>query len=121
MKTTPVEFLSVDYFALVANNPDLAAAFALGDQVIAISGSQVYEVIPSTSATQPIISTSTPTPWVTQPATYTPVSPIQPSQTPTQAPPAQPSGLCGAAFLPLFLVPLVVLSLKKRRKNIDFS
>jgi Ca-activated chloride channel family protein len=121
MKTTPVEFLSADYFALVANSPDLAAAFALGEQVIAISGSLVYEVIPSNSAAQPITGTPTPTPWVSQPSTDTPVSPIQPSPTPTQAPPSQPSRLCGAGFLPLVLVPLVVLIRKKPRKNIDLG
>jgi Ca-activated chloride channel homolog len=44
MTTIQVVFLSDEYFALLAEHPDLAEAFALGDRVIAISGGQAYEV-----------------------------------------------------------------------------
>ena len=44
METTTVEFLSDEYFALLASNPDLAEAFALGDRVIAFSDGVAYEV-----------------------------------------------------------------------------
>ena len=46
MKTTPVEFLSPEYFTLVAAHPELADAFALGEQVIALSNGVAYEVVP---------------------------------------------------------------------------
>jgi Ca-activated chloride channel family protein len=45
MQTTKIAFLSPDYFTLVNTYPDLAAAFALGTSVIAISGNDVYEVV----------------------------------------------------------------------------
>lgn len=47
METTTLEFLSDEYFALLASNPDLAEAFALGDQVIAFSDGVFYEVVVS--------------------------------------------------------------------------
>ncbi|MDQ3693881.1 MAG: VWA domain-containing protein [Chloroflexota bacterium] len=46
METTKVAFLSDEYFDLLSTNPDLADAFALGDQVIAISDGVAYEVVP---------------------------------------------------------------------------
>jgi Ca-activated chloride channel family protein len=45
MKTKKVAFLSDDYFELVAARPDLAAAFALGDRVIAFADGTAYEVV----------------------------------------------------------------------------
>jgi Ca-activated chloride channel family protein len=44
METEKVEFASDEYFALLESNPDLAEAFALGEQVIAISDGVAYEV-----------------------------------------------------------------------------
>lgn len=46
MDTVQVEFASDAYFALLAEHPDLADAFALGDHVIAISDGIAYEVVP---------------------------------------------------------------------------
>jgi hypothetical protein len=45
METTKVTFLSDEYFQLLADHPDLADAFALGEHVIAISGGVAYEVV----------------------------------------------------------------------------
>jgi Ca-activated chloride channel family protein len=45
METTKVAFLSEDYFALVAARPELAAAFVLGEQVIAFADGTAYEVV----------------------------------------------------------------------------
>jgi hypothetical protein len=39
-----VEFASEEYFQLLAEHPDLAIAFALGERVIAISDGVAYEV-----------------------------------------------------------------------------
>ena len=44
MTTVKVQYLSDDYFALVAAHPDLAAAFALGERVIAFSNGTAFEV-----------------------------------------------------------------------------
>jgi Ca-activated chloride channel family protein len=44
MTPTRVAFASEDYFALLAERPDLARAFALGERVIAVSGGEAYEV-----------------------------------------------------------------------------
>ena len=54
MSTMRVPFLSEDYFALVGADATLAAAFALGERVIAISGGQAYEVIASDQQGDPI-------------------------------------------------------------------
>jgi hypothetical protein len=45
METVQVEFASDEYFALLAEHPDLAVAFALGDRVMAISDGVAYEVM----------------------------------------------------------------------------
>ena len=123
MQTTKIEFLSPDYFALVAENPELADAFALGDQVIALSDGVVYEVIPSNKPVERVNVTPTSTPSNSDVPTSTPVSPTKPSPTPskpnptpTQVPPSQPSGLCGAGLLPLILIPLLVVSIKKPKR-----
>ena len=115
MQTTPIEFLSPDYFALVAAHPELADAFALGAQVIGISNGVAYKVVPSETSTQPV--DNTPTPYSPNNPTSTPVTPIKPTQTPTQVPPNRPSGLCGAGFLPLILIPLLMISIKKPKRN----
>jgi Ca-activated chloride channel family protein len=47
MSTQKVPFLSEDYFYLVDASPELAAAFALGERVISISGGIAYEVVGS--------------------------------------------------------------------------
>lgn len=45
METVKVSFLSDEYFALVDARPELAAAFALGEQVVAFSDGTPYEVV----------------------------------------------------------------------------
>ncbi|MGI9252888.1 MAG: VWA domain-containing protein, partial [Thermomicrobiales bacterium] len=45
--TTPLTFLSDDYFALLAANPALAQAFALGDHVIVEVNGVFFEIIPA--------------------------------------------------------------------------
>jgi Ca-activated chloride channel family protein len=117
MHSTAVEFLSPDYFALVAANPELADAFALGEKVIAMSEGVVYEVIPSNNTVQQGNHTPTSAPTNPVSPTTTPVSPTAPTLTPTQTPPNQPSGLCGAGLLPLILIPLLMVSIKKPKRD----
>ncbi|MBN1145850.1 MAG: VWA domain-containing protein, partial [Anaerolineales bacterium] len=45
MQTVKVAFLSDEYFALASSRPELAAAFALGEAVIALSEGVAYEVV----------------------------------------------------------------------------
>ena len=47
MTTTKVVFLSEEYFALLAEHPELAEALALGEAVIVITGGVWYEVVPA--------------------------------------------------------------------------
>ncbi|HEX9090246.1 MAG TPA: hypothetical protein VF831_02100, partial [Anaerolineales bacterium] len=117
MKTTKIDFLSADYFSLVASHPDLADAFALGEQVIALSNGVAYEVMPSDAPAQP--AKNTPTPVNSDPITptNTPTSTKTPSQTPTQSIPGKPSGICGTALLPLVVLPLLLLVVKKPERR----
>jgi Ca-activated chloride channel family protein len=79
MKTIPVAFLSPDYFKLSASNADLAAALALGNRVIVVAGSRVYEVVASGQPAAPLAI---------------------PSQAATAAGPAQPAPTSPAAASP---------------------
>jgi len=64
MSTQKVPFLSQDYFDLVNASGDIAAGFALGNQVIVVSGGIAYEVVGSeetgSEITLPPISESEP-------------------------------------------------------------
>jgi Ca-activated chloride channel family protein len=97
MKTTQVKFLSTEYFNLAADHPELADAFALGEQVIALSNGTAYEVVAGETTSQPTNITPTPS------------SPIKP--------PKKISGVCGTLFLPLVIVPLFLLAVKPKRKS----
>jgi Ca-activated chloride channel family protein len=116
MQTTQVEFLSPEYFTLVAAHRELADAFALGEKVIAISNAVAYEVVLGEGAAQPVGVTTTPT----NPSDPTPTAPTStlPTDTPTQVPPNKPSSLCGAGLLPVILVPLFMITFTKKKSNI---
>lgn len=47
MEATEVAFLSEAYFALLAERPELAEAFALGEQVIVVAGDEAWEITAS--------------------------------------------------------------------------
>jgi Ca-activated chloride channel family protein len=117
MQPIKVEFLSADYFDLVAANPGLAGAFALGEQVIALSDGSAYEVIPSHTSPQQHSTdpTSPPTASVAGDPTITPVSPSHPTPTPTQPSPSKPSSFCGAGLIPLLAFSLVVINVKRSK------
>jgi Ca-activated chloride channel homolog len=111
MQTTAIEFLSKDYFTLVADHPELADTFALGEKVIALSNGVAYEVVTGENMAQPVTPTSTPTPNNSEIPTVTP------SQIPTEVPPIKTSGPCTAGFLPLILVPFVMILLRKAKQD----
>ncbi|MEK7783818.1 MAG: hypothetical protein AAB658_00155, partial [Chloroflexota bacterium] len=113
MTTTPVQFASDDYFALVAARPELGAAFALGERVIVVQDGVAYEVTAGEAPPISIPETATPEPG----ATGQPVSMITPTPSITDVPATPKSGgLCSSAFIALGLVamPFVVRSLKRR-------
>jgi Ca-activated chloride channel family protein len=122
MPTTKLEFLSEDYFALAERRPDLAAAFALGEKVIALADGVAYEVTTAGSS-QPAIELPpavTPTGEAVSQA-FTPTT--QPAVTPaagtpaSSAPASQPASSsfpCASAVLPLLLA-LLVFSWRRLR------
>jgi Ca-activated chloride channel family protein len=110
MTTKTIDFLSQGYFDLVAAHPELADAFALGEQVIALSDGMAYEVLPGEIIAQPVNPTATPTPI----SSDTPI--ITPTQTPTQDTPKPSTGPCAAGVLPIAFIPLFVLLVKKPRR-----
>ncbi len=113
MQITKIDFLSQVYFDLVAAHPELADAFALGEQVIALSNGEAYEVIPSNAPARPVDATPTPIPSNPDLPTNTPVSPTAPAQEPTQTPTSGPTGPCAAGFLPLIFVPFLMVTGKE--------
>jgi hypothetical protein len=98
MQTTRVSFLSDDYFALSAARQDLAAAFALGSRVIAISDGIAYEVVDSAESSQPIQIPATHT---SDPETETNPGSGSP---PTSTTPRFPCASSLLAFLPIGLL-----------------
>jgi len=105
METIKVTFLSEDYFALSAARPDLAAAFALGSQVIAISDGIAYEVVDSNEPSQPIVI----------PATYTP-EPGTNSDPGNSSTPSPSNSLPCASSL-LAIIPFGLMMLLKRSRE----
>lgn len=61
MRTTPVAFLSEDYFRLSQGQSDVAAALALGERVIVIINGKAFEVVGSTTVVPKIDLPAQPT------------------------------------------------------------
>jgi uncharacterized protein (UPF0261 family) len=82
MKLQKVAFLSADYFNLAKSRPDVAAALALGEQVIVVVDGQAYEVVAQGSNTQPLVvptviaKTLTSTPHAAKPVPSATVTPV---------------------------------------------
>jgi Ca-activated chloride channel homolog len=122
METVKVAFLSDDYFALAASRPALAAAFALGTRVIALSDGVAYEVVETGTKVEPV--KLPPTRTVTLETTKIPVPTekpgavtLEPSLAATTIPPAAVPGSmpCASGLLPLGLLPLAALWLWRRK------
>ncbi len=114
MMPIQIEFLSPDYFALVAAHPELADAFALGEQVIALTSDTAYEVVQGKASNLPV----TITPTQSSPVSATPTAITEPIDTPTQVPPSKPSSICPAGLAPLILLPLILVVIRKPKQNI---
>jgi Ca-activated chloride channel family protein len=107
MQTVEVAFLSDDYFALAAAFPELGAAFALGERVIAFADGTAYEVVAADSSVdpvdiQPTIAASTQIdPDVDGPGEQIPAEPDTPD--------AEAVGLaCLGSILSLLLIPAFI-------------
>jgi len=114
MDVTKVDFLSQEYFELLNTHPELADAFALGDQVIALADGVAYEVLASDAPAQ-VPAATTPVP--SNPGKTPSVPTEEPTQEPPPDTPANPSGLCGAGLLPLLSAVMVVLVMKPRLQH----
>jgi Ca-activated chloride channel homolog len=112
-QTIKVAFLSEDYFRLVSAQPSLAAAFALGERVIAFADGVPYEVVQE-GASVPEIEID---PEATsEPGDGRPIpNPAVPNEEP-DAPDASPgAGPCAAGLLPVFLIPFLLVFVHRRR------
>jgi Ca-activated chloride channel family protein len=115
MQAIKVAFLSEDYFDLIAAQPDLAAAFALGQRVIALAGGKAYEVVPEEEFVAPVEIPLTETPTAAAASTPAPDSsptPGQPTSTPVSSAPA--AGPCAAGLLPIGLLLVFWFFLKRQ-------
>ena len=112
MQTVKVTFLSDDYFALSKARPELAAAFALGERVIAISDGTAYEVVEASTPTRPIQIPPTYTAEI--PQTTITGSPMPPASQSPAGPAPVSSAPCAAGLVPLLLIPIGWAACKRR-------
>lgn len=122
MQTQKVAFLSDDYFALVAADPGLAAAFALGERVIAFSSGVAYEVVAADVETGPVqlppnLPASPPPPQPASPTT-TPMPEATPGPILLEAPAETPDTIpCLGGLLPLLLLPVGGLAVRVKDRS----
>jgi Ca-activated chloride channel family protein len=114
MTTTPVAFLSPNYFALLQARPELAPAFALGGRVIAFADGMVYEVVPSDTAVEPLEVPPTP-----ELIAGTALPTVNPTPTPAPTVPPAPGSVpgCLGGLLPLAIIPLGIFQFRRRLKK----
>jgi Ca-activated chloride channel family protein len=119
METVKVSFLSDDFFALAASRHELASAFALGEAVIALAGGVAYEVVPPSADLPPVDLPPTRTPGPDAPLDAPVSTPTPVSDTDVDTPP-QPAQTapCAGGLIPLAMVSITALSLRKRRRQI---
>jgi Ca-activated chloride channel family protein len=116
MQTVKVEFLSDQYFTLVKDHPDLAAAFALGERVIALSAGVAYEITAAGTVQPAVVTPVVDTPIPATPALATP-APATPKPTSASTPPAttdRTTGLCGS-MLPVVGMAMFFLFVRVRK------
>lgn len=113
MVTKKVAFLSQDYYSLINLLPDLAAAFALGEKVIAFSDGIAYEVVAEGDQVKPLEiypSNSSSDEQISSPTQTSPIiSTEETESTPVSETPSgnrSGNGLCAAGLLPLLLIPM---------------
>jgi Ca-activated chloride channel family protein len=111
-----VAFLSDDYFSLLEARPELAAYFALGARVIALSGGSAYEVVGQGVQVEPVEILVTGEP-VALPETPVPSTPVAQAGPGAPLPEAAPSTFpCLGGLLPLALLPLGLVLVRRRQR-----
>lgn len=124
METQKVSFLSDEYFKLVELRSELAAGFALGTKVIAMSDGVAYEVVESTDDPDPINLPATFTPIPNKPgliSTQT-INVLAPTKTPIDISTQKPApGMmpCAGGMFPLVFIPLLGYIYYRRSAKFD--
>jgi Ca-activated chloride channel family protein len=114
MEAVKVAFLSEDYFALLQARPDLAGAFALGQQVIALSGGVAYQVVDDGQSVPPLQIPTTLTPQTTP--TSQPAAQATPTgESPPTDPPTNRGVSCLGGLLPLMGLALALTWVRRMR------
>ncbi|MGB5845131.1 MAG: VIT domain-containing protein [Anaerolineales bacterium] len=114
METIEIAFLSEQYFSLARNHPELAMVFALGSEVIVISGDKTYEIINEGFADIP---SPVPTPHVSTQATPAVSTPEQVhSETNPPKPSVVPTLPCMSGLVFALLPMIAVGAVRFRRK-----
>jgi Ca-activated chloride channel homolog len=107
MQTTRIAFLSPEYFKLSEAHPEIAAALALGERVIVVSGRTVYEVVAADQSAQPpAIPTQAASQLPARAASAAPAQPARPS--PSAASPI-PSAVPSPMLVGIPVVPTLLL------------
>ncbi len=113
MQAQNLPFLSEEYFRLAQSSPDVAAALALGDQVIVVIDGQAYQVGETGVIHQPAPVEPSATPEARSP-TLQATAKLSPTAT-KAAQPAQATPICGSV---LMIVGIVLGFLVIRRSGI---
>jgi Ca-activated chloride channel family protein len=119
METVRVAFLTDEYFSLANSRPELAAAFALGQSVIAISDGIAYEVVAEGESPGPveIPPTFTPQPHLPDPeSTPLPPSPQPDEEVPTPQPAPGMLPCASGLLAPLPLLAGIIVLRGRRRQ-----
>jgi hypothetical protein len=119
MEVIEINFLSNEYFSIAKVRPELAAAFALGSQVIVVSGNQAYQVVDGESPIEHPAQTPLPTtinvdqstPPMDDPGTDQP-DPTQPNTSGNQSLP------CWGGLL-ITLLPMMTLLLVGKKTKVS--
>ena len=119
MEVIKINFLSNEYFSIAKDQPKLAAAFALGSQVIVVSGNQAYQVVDGESPIEQPAQTPLPTtinvdqstPPMDDPGTDQP-DPTQPNTSGNQSLP------CWGGLL-ITLLPMMTLLLVGKKTKVS--
>ena len=114
MQTQKIGFLSPEYLALVNTDPQIAAAFALGPSVIAISQGIAYEVIAEGNLPPAPFTTLqiTPTVGTSHPESSLP-DPISAGSSSRTGDPTPSPSLCLSGFIMLSLLSVGIFSLRR--------
>ncbi len=119
MEVIEINFLSNEYFSIAKDQPKLAAAFALGSQVIVVSGNQAFQVVDGESPIEHPAQTPLPTtinvdqstPPMDDPGTDQP-DPTQPNTSGNQSLP------CWGGLL-ITLLPMMTLLLVGKKTKVS--